>query len=57
MGLGALIVLLLIIGVVLFFFPVDPTIRNVILCIVVIAVILVLAQGFGWLPASHFSWR
>ena len=56
MGIGGLLILLLIIGVILVFFPVDGAIKNLILCIVVIAVLLVLAQGFGWMPAHHFKW-
>lgn len=55
MDLMGLIVLLLIVGVVLAFFPIDGTIRNVVLCIVVVAVILTLAHGFGWFGGSaHF---
>ena len=49
-----LIVVLLVVGVVLAFVPIDATIRNVILCIIVIAVILVVAHGFGLMK---FNWR
>lgn len=47
MDLAALVVLLLIVGVVLYFFPIDAVIRNIILCIIVIAVILTMFHGFG----------
>lgn len=57
MDLGGLIILLLIIGVVLAFFPVDGTIKNVILCLVVIAVLLSFTHGFGWYSgAPHWRW-
>ena len=52
-----LIVLLLIVGVVLAFFPIDGTIKNVILCLIVIAVILTFAHGFGYTGSGrHWSW-
>jgi hypothetical protein len=47
MDLIGLLLILLIVGVVLAFFPIDGTIKNVILCIVVIAVILTLFHAFG----------
>lgn len=58
MDVFGLIVLLLIVGVVLAFFPIDGTIKNVILCIVVVAVILALAHGFGWVGSGprHWNW-
>lgn len=55
MDLMGLIVLLLIVGVVLAFFPIDGTIKNVILCLIVISVILVIAHAFGWFGAHHIS--
>lgn len=45
-----LVLLLLIVGVVLFFFPIDGTIKNIILCIIVVMVILTLAHGAGMTP-------
>lgn len=43
-----LVILLLIVGVVLYFFPIDQTIKNLILCIiVVVALLAVLGHGFG----------
>jgi len=39
MDLGGLIILLLVVGVVLAFFPIDGTIKNIILCLVVLAVL------------------
>jgi hypothetical protein len=57
MDLISLIVILLIVGVVLAFFPIDGTIKNVILCLIVIAVILTFAHGYGgWGGARHWSW-
>lgn len=47
MDLMGLIVLLLIVGVVLAFFPIDGTIKNIILCLVVIAVLVSILHGFG----------
>ena len=52
-----LLVALVIVGVVLAFVPIDQTIRNVIVCIIVIAVILTVAHGFGWIGGTrHFVW-
>ena len=57
MDLMGLIVLLLIVGVVLALLPIDGTIKSIILCLIVIAVILTVAHGFGWLGSStHFHW-
>lgn len=50
-----LVVILLIVGVVLHFFPIDGTIKNLILCLIVIAVILVIAHGFGLFGGGHWS--
>lgn len=47
MDLISLIVLLIIIGIVLAFFPVDGTIKNIILCLIAIAVVLSVVHGFG----------
>ncbi len=52
MDLLSLIIVLLIVGVVLYFFPIDGTIKNIILCILVIAVILALFHG----GSSHWNW-
>jgi hypothetical protein len=52
MDIMGLVVLLLIVGVVLYFFPIDAMIKNIILCIIVIAVIVALFHGF-----SGHSWR
>lgn len=56
MDLFGLIVVLLIVGVVLAFFPIDGTIKNVILCLIVIAVILSIAHGFGGFGGGHWRW-
>jgi len=56
MDLLGLIVVLLIVGVVLAFVPVDGTIKNVILCLIVIAVILTLAHGFGLFGSRSWRW-
>ncbi len=42
-----LIVFCLIVGIVLAFVPVDGTVRNIIVCVLVIAVVLSLLHGFG----------
>jgi len=47
MDLGGLILLLLIIGVVLYFFPIDGMIKNIILCLIVLAVLVTLFHGYG----------
>lgn len=54
MDLGGLIILLLIIGVILAFFPIDGTIKNIILCLIVIAVILSFSHGFGWTGGHRY---
>ena len=57
MDLMGLIVVLLIVGVVLYFFPIDGTIKNVILCLVVIAVVVTLFHGFGGFGGQgHWRW-
>lgn len=56
MGLSELIVLLLIVGVVLYFFPIDAVIKNIILCIIVIAVILAVVHGPGGF-SGHRYWN
>lgn len=57
MDLFSLIVLLLIVGVVLYFFPVDGTIKNIILCLIVIAVLLTVLHGFGTFGGHpHWNW-
>lgn len=57
MDLGGLIVLLLIVGVILAFFPIDGTIKNVILCLIVVAVLLSFVHGFGWYSGTpHWRW-
>ena len=57
MDLIAVIALLLIVGVVLYFFPVDPMIRNIILCLIVIAAILAVAHGFGAFGNISSHWN
>lgn len=52
MDLSGLIILLLIIGVVLYFFPIDGTIKNIILCLIVIAVLLSVFHG----GSGHWNW-
>lgn len=57
MDLYGLVVLLLIVGVVLFFFPIDGMIKNIILCIIVVAVILTVLHGFGSFGSGpHWRW-
>lgn len=50
MDLGGLIVLLLIVGIVLAFLPIDATIRNIIIGLICIALVLTLfhGSGHGW---------
>lgn len=56
MDIFGLIVLLLIVGVVLAFLPIEGTVKNIIICLVVIAVILTVAHGFGWV-GSGGHWK
>ncbi len=53
MDLTGLIFLLLIAGVVLAFVPIDKTIRNLIICLIVIAVIVALLHGN---PGHWHAW-
>lgn len=54
MTIGFMILVLLIVGVVLALFPVDPTIKRVIIAIVVIVALAWLLVGLGVLPAVRF---
>lgn len=56
MGLLELIGLLLIVGIVLALVPIDATIRNVILCLILIAVVLALFHGFGAFTGWRRNW-
>lgn len=56
MDIGGLIILLLIAGVILALVPIDATIRNIILVIIVIAVILSFSHGFGWSGGYGRHW-
>jgi len=56
MDLFGLIVLLLVVGVVLYFFPIDGTIKNIILCLIVVAVILTILHGSGT-TSGHRYWN
>lgn len=56
MDLFGLIALLLIVGVVLYFFPIDGMIKNIILCLIVIAVILTVLHGLGGFNSWHGHW-
>ena len=56
MDLFGIVIVLLIVGVVLAFFPIDGTIKNIILCLIVIAVILSFAHGFGY-SSGHRYWN
>jgi hypothetical protein len=47
----ALLVVLLIIGVVMAFLPIDPGIRNVIVAVVAVCALFVVLSLFGLLPA------
>ena len=55
MDLFGIIIVLFIVGVVPFF-PIDGTIENVILCLIVIAVILSFAHGFRF-SSGHKYWN
>lgn len=56
MTIATLIVVLLLVGVALALFPVDPVIRNLILAIIVVTALVWLLTGFGLLPAPRFRW-
>lgn len=53
-GLVWVVILLLIAGVVLALFPVDPTIRRVLVAILVVVALLALLSAVGILPAVRF---
>lgn len=47
MDIGGLIFILLIVGIVLAFVPVEGTIKNIIIGLIVIAVVIAVFHGFG----------
>ena len=49
-----LILLLIVVGVILAFFPIDGTIKNIILCLVVLAVVFALFHGYS--AHQYFRW-
>lgn len=55
MGLTELLIGLVVIGVILALVPIDRTIRDLILILVIIAVLVILAKGFG-LIGSYRHW-
>ncbi len=54
MTIGFLLLALLIVGVVLALFPVDGTIRNIILAVIVIAALVWLFSAIGIIPGVRF---
>lgn len=58
MPLLGVIVVLLIAGVVLAMFPIDPTIKKIVIALLVIAAILAIAYGFGVFEGNpRLGWR
>lgn len=56
MELLSLIAVLLVVGIVLYFFPIDPTIKNVILCVILVAVVVTVLHGFGAFSGWRTRW-
>jgi hypothetical protein len=54
MTIAALLIALVIVGIALALLPMDPTIKRIIIVIVVLAVLVWLLEAFGVLPAVRF---
>ncbi len=55
MTLAGLVLLCLILGAILYFFPMDGVIKNILLCILVIIAIITIAHALGW--TGGINWR
>jgi hypothetical protein len=49
----ALIIVLIAVGVLLAFIPMDPGIRNIVIAVIAIAALLAVLSMFGLIPALH----